>query len=74
MTLDDLEEALKEVLEEIIPGFSIEEDDNGQVIIRTKLRQTEDGELVDVEDDEEDPDFDPDFEPLEEDEESDEEV
>lgn len=69
MTFDELEEAL----EEIIPGFSIGEDNHGQLIIYTNLRQNDDGELEDFEEDEEDPDVDPNFEPIE-DEEADEEV
>lgn len=62
-------EELEEELEVILPaGFSIETDRNGEIVIRTGLRQDDDGELVDFdgeEDEDEDPDFDPDFEPLE---------
>lgn len=71
--VDNLEE-LEEELENILPsGFRIETDNNGEIIIRTGLRQDDDdGSLVEFdgnedEEDEEDPDFDPDFEPLEED-------
>ena len=63
MNLEELEEALEEVLPN---GFQIETDNHGQIIIYTGLRQDDDGELVDFEGEEEDPDFDPDFEPLEE--------
>lgn len=63
MNLEELEEALEEVLPN---GFQIETDNHGQIIIYTGLRQDDDGELVDFEAEEEDPDFDPDFEPLEE--------
>lgn len=67
MNIEELEEAL----EEIFPnGFHVETAENGELIIRTGLRQDDDGELVDFDgdEDEEDPDFDPDFEPLEEEE------
>lgn len=70
--VDNLEE-LEEELENILPaGFRIETDANGEIVIRTGLRQDDDdGSLVefdgeDDEDEEEDPDFDPDFEPLDE--------
>jgi len=65
MNLDDLEEALADILPS---NFSIERDKHGQLIILTGFRQDDDGELVDFRsfDDEEDDDFDPDFEPLEE--------
>lgn len=65
MNLEEIEEALESILP---PGFSIETDKHGQLIIFTGLKEDEDGELVDFESDEEDPDLDPDFEPLEEDE------
>lgn len=72
--VDNLEE-LEEELENILPsGFRIETDTNGEIIIRTGLRQDDDdGSLVEFdgdedEEEEEDPDFDPDLEPLEEDE------
>ena len=59
-------EELEEALEDILPaGFQIETDKNGRIIIFTNYRENEDGELVDIEDDEVDPDADPDFEPLE---------
>ena len=61
MTIEELEEALSEVL----PGFSIETDNSGELIIHTGLREDEDGDLVEFESEEEDPTFDPDVEPLE---------
>lgn len=69
--VDNLEE-LEEELEGILPpGFRIETDTNGEIVIRTGLRQDDDdGSLVefdgeeDEDEDEEDPDVDPDFEPL----------
>lgn len=61
MNFEELEEALDDLLP---PGFSIETDKHGQIIILTNLRQDEDGELFPVADDEVDPDFDPDFDPL----------
>jgi hypothetical protein len=70
MNLEELEEALEEVLPN---GFQIETDNHGQIIIYTGLRQDDDGELVDFEGEEEDPDFDPDFEPLEEEDDDEEE-
>jgi hypothetical protein len=49
-------------------GFQIETDKHGQLVILTRLRQDDDGELVDFRDDEEeeDLDYDPDFEPFNE--------
>lgn len=70
MNLEELEEALEEVLPN---GFQIETDNHEQIIIYTGLRQDDDGELVDFEGEEEDPDFDPDFEPLEEEDDDEEE-
>jgi len=55
-------EELEEALDELFPnGFSIETDNNGQLIIHTGLIEDEEGELVaaDIEEDEEvDPDLD----------------
>jgi hypothetical protein len=64
MNLEELEEELERVLP---PGFQIEKDSKGQIVILTNLIQDEDGELVSFDGDDEDPDFDPDFEPLDED-------
>lgn len=69
MNLDDLEEALAEILP---PGFQIETNKRGQLVIFTGLRVDDDGEIEDFESDEGDdgdgPDLDGgDFEPLEED-------
>jgi hypothetical protein len=63
MNIDELEEALAEVLPS---RFQIDTDVNGQVIILTGLSQDEDGDLskFESEDDEEDDDIDPDFEPF----------
>ena len=64
MTLEDLEEALEEVLPH---GFEVDVDNNGQIVIYTGLTQDEDGELVEFEGDEDEDDEDeddPDFEPL----------
>ncbi len=67
MTLEELEEALEEILTN---GFEIDVDSNGQIVIYTGLCQNEDGDLVEFEGDEddedEDDDFDSEFEPLEE--------
>lgn len=73
MNIEELEEALEDILP---PGFQIETDNHGQIIIYTGLAQDDDGELVDFEGDEdedEDPDFDPDVEPLDEEDDEDEE-
>jgi hypothetical protein len=75
MNLESLEEALVDLLGD---GFSIEEDDQGQLIIHTGLRQgeEEDDELIEFisdEDTEEDLDIDPDQESLDALEEEDEE-
>lgn len=61
MTLEELEEALDELLP---GGFNIESDNHGQIIVYTNLTQEEDGELVPF-DLEEDEDLDPDLDPLE---------
>ena len=62
MLIEDLEEALNELLP---PGFSIETNKHGQLIILSNLRQDEDGELHTFQDDDADLDADPDFDPLE---------
>lgn len=70
MNFEELEESLDELLP---PGYSIETDKRGQIVILTNLQQDEDGELFPFsEEDETDPDFDPDFDPLEEEDEDDE--
>jgi hypothetical protein len=62
MNIEDVEEAL----EELFPGgFQIETAKDGRVVIFLNYRQDEDGELIDIDEDEIDPDADPDFEPLE---------
>lgn len=66
MNIEDLQEELETILPD---GFTIDTDHNGELIIRTGLRQEDDGELVpfdgdEDEDDEEDEEFDPDLEPL----------
>lgn len=65
MNFEELEEALDEMLP---PGYSIETDKHGQIVILTNLRQDEDGELFPYAEDETDPDFDGDFDhdPLDE--------
>jgi len=68
MNLEDLEEALVEILGE---DFEIVTDEEGQLVVWTGLKEDEDGELVDYlsdEDVEEDMEIDPDREVLEEDE------
>jgi hypothetical protein len=55
MNFEELEEALDDLLP---PGFSIETDKYGQIIILTNLRQDEDGELYTILDDEVDQNFD----------------
>jgi hypothetical protein len=60
-TIEELEEALVDVLGD---GFRIDEDNQGQLVIFTGLREDDDGELVEYIDDEdleEDPDLDPDM-------------
>jgi hypothetical protein len=65
-------EEFEELLEEVFPdnNFQIETDINNQLIVKTRLQQDDDGELIDFvdeddEEEEEDLDVDPDFEPLE---------
>jgi hypothetical protein len=67
MDIEELEEQLEEIFGN---SYSLETNHiTGEVIIRTGLQYSDDGDelvpLEDQEDDEEDPDFDPDFEPLE---------
>lgn len=63
MNLEELEEAL----EEILPGFQIETDKHGQIIIFTGMIQDEDGELLTMDDDDGESSFDADTEQLEDD-------
>jgi len=51
MNLDDLEDALNEILP---GGFSIESTKEGEIVIFTHLMEDDDGELVDLELDEDD--------------------
>lgn len=70
MNLEMLEEALDEILP---PGYAIETNKKGEVVIFTNLKEEEaDGELVLFSEDETDPDFDPDFDPLDAEDEEDE--
>ncbi len=67
MTLEDLEEALEEILPS---GFEIEMDKHGQLVIFTGLTQDDDGSIVEFEGDEDDDeDLDGDDEDLDDDEE-----
>jgi hypothetical protein len=66
MTLDELEEALDELLP---GGYILEEDNHGQLVVYTCLCQDEDGDLHPC--DTEEIDMDPDLAPLEEDEDED---
>lgn len=63
MNIEDLEEALEEILPN---GYRLTTDADGQIVVHTLLREDDDGELVELEGDadEEDEDYDPDFEPL----------
>jgi hypothetical protein len=57
MLIDDLEEALSEILP---VGFQIETNKRGQIIILTNLRADDDGELIDFDSEEaEESEFDP---------------
>jgi len=61
MNIEDLEEAL----DELFPGgFSIEANDQGELIIYTGLQKDDEGELSAF-DSEEDEEYDPDHDPLE---------
>lgn len=59
MNLEELEEALEDILP---PGFEIETNSKGQIVIYTGLKQDEDGELISLHDSEED--VDPEFDRL----------
>lgn len=63
MNISNIED-LEEALEDLLPGYSIEADKHGQLIIFTGLREDEDGELHPIEE-EVDEDLDPDTERLE---------
>lgn len=72
MNFEELEEALEDILP---PGYSIETDRHGQIVILTNLKKDEDDELHPIADDEdEDPDLDGDFGSLDELEEDEDEV
>jgi hypothetical protein len=62
MNIEELEEALDEFLP---PGWSLEINKHGQVVILTNLRRDEDSELHPIANEDTDEDFDPDFDPLE---------
>jgi hypothetical protein len=62
MNFEELEEALDELLP---PGYTIETNKHGQIIVLTNLKKDEDDELHAITDDEIDGDFDPDFDSLE---------
>jgi len=67
MNLEDLEEALSEV---IPSNFHISRDKHGQLVIMTSLCEDDDGDLVDFQpedEEDEDEDYDHDFESLDED-------
>lgn len=59
MNIEELEEALDELLPS---GFSIEHLEDGQIVIYTGLMQDDDGELIQM--DEDDEEYDEDTEPL----------
>ncbi len=64
MDIDTLE-ALEEALEDMLPpGFYIEPDKNGQLIIYSNLKEDEDGFLNPIADEEEDEEIDGDLERL----------
>ena len=54
MTLEELEEAL----EEILPSYQIETDNEGQIIIYSGLTESDDGELVPFDEEEEEGELD----------------
>ena len=60
MNLEDLEEAMEEILP---AGFSIETNSKGEIVIYTNMKRDDDGELISMDDYEEDADSD--FERLE---------
>jgi hypothetical protein len=65
MNIDELEEMLTDILP--VSTFKVVAGKGGQIVIYTGLKQDDDGELVDLSDDDElDEEFDSDFEPLEE--------
>ena len=64
MNLEELEEALSEIL----PGFQIETDRHGQIIIYTGMTQDEDGELLAMDDEDGESSFDEDTDQLEDEE------
>jgi hypothetical protein len=63
MNLEELEEALTEIM----PGFEIGTDNNGQIVIYTGMTEDEDGELLPMDEDGGDSAFDDETEQLEDD-------
>lgn len=57
MTLDELKEAMEDIMKELMPSASFQTNEDGEIIICTGLSEDEDGELVDAEDVDEDFDF-----------------
>ena len=49
MNLEFLEEEISQILNH---GYDIRKDKNGQIVIYTRLKEANDGELVEMEDDE----------------------
>ena len=70
MLLIELEEALDDILP---PGFTIETNRKGEVIIRTNCRKDDEGELISLDEDfdDEEPSLDDDTVPLEDDDDED---
>lgn len=62
MNLEELEEAIKDL--EILPGFEIGTDENGQIVIYTGMTEDEDGELLPMDEDEDESSFDEETEQL----------
>jgi hypothetical protein len=63
MTLEDLEEALENILQ---CGFQIETDNDGQIVIYTGLTEIDDGELVPIDESSDNEDYDEDMESYDE--------
>jgi len=66
MLLEELQEALEELLPE---GFSVDTSEDGELVIYTNLTESEDGELLPLENYEDEDDEEEDEEDLEEDDE-----
>lgn len=65
MDRTELEDILREALADVAPNFSLEDDEQGQLVVLLGLTEDPDSEELVPFDAEEDEDYDPDTDPLE---------